>query len=291
MLLQPSVSIITNIEPDHLINYENSFENLKNAFLEFIKNLPFNGISIVCGDDEVIKELKKNFQRNHISYGFEPTNDYVISNYKSEGMKSFFKLTSPHESIDLSLNMLGKHNVLNAAAAAILCIQEGISLNVIKGSLKNFMGIDRRMQILGSKKIKTHHCTYIDDYGHHPTEIKKTIEAIRDSYPAHKVIMIFQPHRFTRTKDLYEEFVAVLKHVDQLMLLDIYSAGEKEIEDINSENIQKSLIKEGFRQVHLFSDKEKILKNLDADINSDTVFVFQGAGDISAISKQVAEDF
>ena len=162
--------------------------------------------------------------------------------------------------------MLGKHNVLNAAAAAILCIQEGISLNVIKGSLKNFMGIDRRMQILGSKKIKTHHCTYIDDYGHHPTEIKKTIEAIRDSYPAHKVIMIFQPHRFTRTKDLYEEFVAVLKHVDQLMLLDIYSAGEKEIEDINSENIQKSLIKEGFKQVHLFSDKEKILKNLDVDI-------------------------
>ena len=291
LLLQPSVSIITNIEPDHLINYENSFENLKNAFLEFIKNLPFNGISIVCGDDEVIKVLKKNFQRNHISYGFEPTNDYVISNYKSEGMKSFFKLTSPHETIDLSLNMLGKHNVLNAAAAAILCIQEGISLNVIKGSLNNFMGIDRRMQILGSKKIKTHHCTYIDDYGHHPTEIKKTIEAIRDSYPAHKVIMIFQPHRFTRTKDLYEEFVAVLKHVDQLMLLDIYSAGEKEIEDINSENIQKSLLKEGFKQVYLFSDKEKILKNLDADINSDTVFVFQGAGDISAISKQVAEDF
>ena len=235
--------------------------------------------------------LKKNFQRNHISYGFEPTNDYVISNYKSEGKKSFFKLTSPHESIDLSLNMLGKHNVLNAAAAAILCIQEGISLNVIKGSLNNFMGIDRRMQILGSKKIKTHHCTYIDDYGHHPTEIKKTIEAIRDSYPAHKVIMIFQPHRYTRTKDLYEEFVAVLKHVDQLMLLDIYSAGEKEIEDINSENIQKSLMKEGFKQVNLFSDKEKILKNLDADINSDTVFVFQGAGDISAISKQVAEDF
>ena len=291
LLLQPSVSIITNIEPDHLINYENSFENLKNAFLKFIKNLPFNGISIVCGDDEVIQELKKHFQRNHISYGFESFNDYVISNYRSEGMKSYFRLTSINESLDLSLNMLGKHNVLNAAAAAILCIQEGISINIIKESLNNFMGIDRRMQVLGSKKIRNNNCIYIDDYGHHPTEIKKTIEAIRDSYTSHKLIMIFQPHRFTRTSDLYDEFVEVLQGVDQLLLLDIYSAGEDKIEGIDSENIKNSLLKEGFQKVTLFSDKNSILKDLDETIDSNTVFVFQGAGDISTISKTVAKEF
>ena len=291
LLLQPSVSIITNIEPDHLINYENSFENLKNAFLKFIKNLPFNGISIVCGDDEVIQELKKHFQRNHISYGFESFNDYVISNYRSEGMKSYFRLTSINESLDLSLNMLGKHNVLNAAAAAILCIQEGISINIIKESLNNFMGIDRRMQVLGSKKIRNNNCIYIDDYGHHPTEIKKTIEAIRDSYTSHKLIMIFQPHRFTRTSDLYDEFVEVLQGVDQLLLLDIYSAGEDKIEGIDSENIKNSLLKEGFQKVTLFSDKNNILKDLDETIDSNTVFVFQGAGDISTISKTVAKEF
>ena len=291
LMLQPSVSVITNIEPDHLINYEHSFENLKNAFLKFIKNLPFNGISIVCGDDEVIKGLKKHFQRNHISYGFEPFNDYVISNYKSEGMKSYFRLTSVNESVDLSLNMLGKHNVLNAAAAAILCIQEGISINVIKESLNNFMGIDRRMQVLGSKKIRNNNCIYIDDYGHHPTEIKKTIEAIRDSYASHKLIMIFQPHRFTRTSDLYDEFVEVLQGVDQLLLLDIYSAGEDKIEGIDSENIKNSLLKEGFQKVTLFSDKNNILKDLDKTIDTDTVFVFQGAGDISTISKAVAKEF
>ena len=206
-------------------------------------------------------------------------------------MKSYFRLTSVNESVDLSLNMLGKHNVLNAAAAAILCIQEGISINVIKESLNNFMGIDRRMQVLGSKKIRNSNCIYIDDYGHHPTEIKKTIEAIRDSYASHKLIMIFQPHRFTRTSDLYDEFVEVLQGVDQLLLLDIYSAGEDEIEGIDSENIKNSLLKEGFQKVTLFSDKNNILKDLDKTIDSDTVFVFQGAGDISAISKAVAKEF
>ena len=223
LLLQPSVSVITNIEPDHLINYDHSFNNLKEAFLEFIKKLPFNGVSIVCGDDPVIKELKKNFQRPHISYGFNSSNDYVLSDFKSNGNQSFFKLMSDSESIDFTLNMLGKHNVLNAAAAAILCLQEGISIKIIQDSLLKFEGIDRRMQILGESQVnKHHHCVYIDDYGHHPTEIEKTIEAIRDSYSGYKINMVFQPNRFTRTHDLFDEFVDVLGSVNQLLLLVLY---------------------------------------------------------------------
>ena len=171
LLLQPSLSVITNIEPDHLVNYDNSFQNLKDAFLEFIKRLPFNGLSIVCGDDVVIRELKINFQRPHISYGFKSDNDYVLSEYSSDGTKSTFKMTSDSESINFKLNMMGKHNVLNAAAASILCLQEGISVEVIQDSLNNFMGIDRRMQILGKQVIDDYSCVYIDDYGHHPTEI------------------------------------------------------------------------------------------------------------------------
>ena len=151
LLLQPSISVITNIEPDHLVNYDNNFDNLKVAFLEFIKKLPFNGVSIVCGDDEVVNELKTSFQRSHISYGFNKENDYVLSDYKSDGKKSSFKLTAGKSSIDLTLNMLGKHNALNAAAAVVLCLQEKIPEALIKESLKNFMGINRRMQILGEK--------------------------------------------------------------------------------------------------------------------------------------------
>tara|TARA_X000000368_G_scaffold213256_1_gene168473 strand:+ start:4475 stop:5878 length:1404 start_codon:yes stop_codon:yes gene_type:complete len=291
LLLQPSVSVITNIEPDHLVNYENSFSNLKNAFLQFIKNLPFNGVSIVCGDDEVIKDLKINFQRPHISYGFEMDNDFVLSDYESSGTQSYFKMTSDSGSVDLTLNMLGKHNALNAAAAAILCLQEGISIEVIQESLIGFMGIDRRMQILGEHSVNNHSCIYFDDYGHHPTEIEKTIEAIKDSYPDRKIVMIFQPHRFSRTKDLFHEFVEVLRQVDQLLLLDIYPAGEKAVDGIDSANLKKSLINTGFDSVELIKDNQRVMNKIDKKIHSDTVFVFQGAGDISAISQQIKSNF
>ena len=127
-------------------------KNLKIAFLDFIKNLPFNGLSIVCGDDEVIRSFRKKFQRAHISYGFYSDNDFVISDYKCDGSKSFFLLTHDNECQEFELNMIGKHNVLNATAAIILCLQEGININVIQDSLSNFMGLDRRMQILGKRK-------------------------------------------------------------------------------------------------------------------------------------------
>ncbi len=290
LLLQPSISVITNIEPDHLINYENSFSNLKNAFLEFVKCLPFNGISIVCGDDAVIRELKTNFQRPHISYGFDLDNDYVISEYSSDGSKSTFKMTSDSGSIDFNLNMLGRHNVLNAAAAAILCLQEGIAVEVIQESLEDFMGIDRRMQILGKREINKHSCIYIDDYGHHPTEIERTIEAIKDSYPGHKLVMVFQPHRYTRTKDLYNEFVNVLGKVDNLLLMEIYSAGEKVIEGINSTSLKNSIVESGFQSVDLLQDNQMVFQNIIQKINSDTVFILQGAGDISLVSKQIQDE-
>ena len=286
LLLQPSISVITNIEPDHLINYEDNFDNLKNAFLEFIKKLPFNGISIVCGDDPVISELKTSFQRSHISYGFDPKNDYVLSEYESDGRKSTFKITSNLNSIDITLNMLGRHNALNAAAAIVLCLLENIPVTVIKESLEGFMGIDRRMQILGEQVNEKSSKVYIDDYGHHPTEIQKTIEAIKNSYPEHNLTMVFQPHRYTRTKDLFNEFIQVLKDVDNLILLDVYPAGEKPIKGIDSSIIKKSLEDSGFSNVELVENKDLVLKRIADSPDINTVFVFQGAGDISSISKQ-----
>ena len=290
LLLQPSISVITNIESDHLVNYDNNFDNLKVAFLEFIKKLPFNGVSIVCGDDEVVNELKTSFQRSHISYGFNKENDYVLSDYKSDGKKSSFKLTAGKSSIDLTLNMLGKHNALNAAAAVVLCLQEEIPEALIKESLKNFMGINRRMQILGERKLKDSSTVFIDDYGHHPTEIKKTIEAIRDSYPDHNLKMVFQPHRYTRTKDLFDEFVEVLKNVDDLLLLNIYSAGEEPIEDIDSLHIKEALERSDFSDVELIEDTKHVFERINSFSDIDTVFVLQGAGDISSISKQIEKE-
>jgi len=186
--------------------------------------------------------------------------------------------------------MLGKHNALNAAAAVVLCLQEEIPEALIKESLKNFMGINRRMQILGERKLKDSSTVVIDDYGHHPTEIKKTIEAIRDSYPDHNLKMVFQPHRYTRTKDLFDEFVEVLKNVDDLLLLNIYSAGEEPIEDIDSLHIKEALERSDFSDVELIEDTKHVFERINSCSDIDTVFVLQGAVDISSISKQIEKE-
>ena len=287
LLLQPSMSIITNIEPDHLVNYENSFENLKIAFLDFVKKLPFNGMAIVCGDDPIVRELIPRFSRPYITYGFDEANDYVLSNYSSSDFQSSFNLRSESESIDLSFNMLGRHNALNAAAAAVLCIQEGVSTKVINNSLKNFMGINRRMQVLGELSINGSSCILIDDYGHHPSEIKSTIDSIRESFPNKELNMVFQPHRYTRTNDLFYEFVDVLTKVDNLILLDIYSAGESPIKGISSEELMKKISDQGFNKVKLLNSGNEIIRSLEDNVDSNSVLVMQGAGNISDVSSEI----
>ena len=291
LLLQPSMSIITNIEADHLVNYKNNFENLKKAFLDFVKKLPFNGMAIVCGDDPVIRKLIPKFSRPYITYGFNKKNDYVISNYSSKDFKSSFNLKSETENLKLNFNMLGRHNVLNAAAAVVLCIQEGISAEVINHSLKNFMGINRRMQVLGKIAINGSSCILLDDYGHHPSEIKSTIESIRESYPNKELNMVFQPHRFTRTKDLFLEFVNVLMQVDNLTLLDIYSAGEPSIKGISSKALMKKLIDSGFKKVRILNTGKEIMDFHKDQMSKDSVLIMQGAGDISKISSEIKRTY
>ena len=285
------MSIITNIEPDHLVNYENSFENLKIAFLDFVKKLPFNGMAIVCGDDPIVRELIPKFSRPYITYGFDEGNDYILSNYSSSDFQSSFNLRSESESIDLSFNMLGRHNALNAAAATILCIQEGISTKVINNSLKNFMGINRRMQVLGKLSINGSSCILVDDYGHHPSEIKSTIDSIRESFPNKELNMVFQPHRYTRTNDLFSEFVDVLTKIDNLILLDIYSAGESPINGVSSEELMKKLIDKGFDKVKLLNSRNEIIRSLEDQVNQHSVLIMQGAGNISEVSSEIMKKY
>ena len=291
LLLQPSMSIITNIEPDHLVNYDNSFENLKIAFLNFIKKLPFNGMAIVCGDDPIVRELIPEFSRPHLTYGFTESNDYVLSNYSSKDFQSSFNLRSESQNLDLKFNMLGRHNALNAAAAAVLCIQEGISTKVIKNSLKNFMGINRRMQVLGDLSINESSCILVDDYGHHPSEIKSTIDSIRESFHKRELNMVFQPHRYTRTNDLFIEFVEVLTEVDNLILLDIYPAGERPIKGVGSKELMKELLDQGFNKVKLLNSRNEIIRSLEGEVKKDSVLIMQGAGNISDISSEIKKKY
>ena len=290
LMLQPSVSIITNIEEDHLINYGNDFENLRQAFLSFVKKLPFDGLLIACGDDPEVQKLLPQCSRPNVTYGFDEINDYVISNYEPTESRSQFLLTYASQSIHIDLNMLGRHNALNASAACVLAIEEGIDTSIIQVALKNFMGISRRMQVVGNMNIKNSNLILIDDYGHHPSEIKNTIESIRESHPKKKLTMVFQPHRYSRTKDLFEEFVEVLQLVDQLILLDVYPAGEDLIKNYESKDLLKKL-KDTTLNVCL-SEESKVNIAIEESLENDEgIILMQGAGNISKISESLMKAY
>jgi len=285
LMLQPSLEIITNIDADHLVNYKNNMNNLEEAFIKFVKKLPFNGLLVACGDDPIIKKLVGSFSRKTILYGFEDHNDYIISNYKTESFTSEFTLSYDKDSVShLKLNLPGKHNVLNATAASVLAIEEGVSLINIKSALEKFSGIRRRMEFLGNLGDTV----VIDDYGHHPTEIKNTILTLRESFPGLKITMVFQPHRFSRTKDLYEEFVEVLQLVEGLILLEIYSAGEKPIDGISSSALLESLKDKGLKNLLLANSSKHALELISSSFSKKKeVLLIQGAGSISDISKKL----
>jgi len=285
LMLQPSLEIITNIDADHLVNYKNNMNNLEEAFIKFVKKLPFNGLLVACGDDPIIKKLVGSFSRKTILYGFEDHNDYIISNYKTESFTSEFTLSYDKDSVSrLKLNLPGKHNVLNATAASVLAIEEGVSLINIKSALEKFSGIRRRMEFLGNLGDTV----VIDDYGHHPTEIRNTILTLRESFPGSEITMVFQPHRFSRTKDLYEEFVEVLQLVEGLILLEIYSAGEKPIDGISSSALLESLKDKGLKNLLLANSTKQALELINSSFfKKKEVLLIQGAGSISDISKKL----
>ncbi len=290
LMLQPSLAIITNIDEDHLRNYNNDIKNLERAFVDFSKKLPFDGLLVVCGDDPILKNLIPSFNRHVISYGFGENNDYVVKDLTFFEFRSKFSISSKSNTFQINLNMPGKHNVLNATAAAVLAIEEEISILNIQNALNKFQGVSRRMSFLGKIEINNNLNFVVDDYGHHPTELKNTIETIRNIFPKKEVTMVFQPHRFSRTKDLFENFIKVLQLVDNLILLPIYPAGEKKIKEISSTILEKELKKQGFKKVYLsdsFSNLVEILSHIQTD--KDSVLLIQGAGNISDFSLKISE--
>ena len=289
--LQPMVSVVTNIDSDHISAYQNQFENLRNAFVEFVHNLPFYGLAVVCVDDECIRESIPDFHRPVISYGFNDISDFKLTDYRNDGLQAEFYINAKKfkDPVKIKLNTPGIHNALNATAAFIVADYEGIPLNKILKSLGDFKGVARRFDIKGEIYLKKGPVTLIDDYGHHPTEIEATVRAARASWPEKKIVMIYQPHRYSRTKLLYKDFVRVLSSVDSLVLLDIYSAGEDEIEGINSAALAKSISQFGVINPLHVSDIENIPDLLINILEKDNLLITQGAGDISKLSRKIQE--
>ena len=287
--LQPLATVITNIEADHMDTYQGDFEKLKATYLEFCHNLPFYGVAVVCIDDPVLRALIPQVGRTVLTYGFSEDADFVISQFSQNGTQSQFTITDANgNQREVVLNLPGKHNALNATAAFALAQDEGISEQAILTALSKFEGIGRRFQQYGEFDTGNGKVLLLDDYGHHPTEVAATIAAVRAAWPQRRLVMAYQPHRFTRTRDLYEDFAKVLSAVDKLLLLEVYSAGEAPIAGADSRSLCRSIRARGSLDPIYVAQPAELASSLADVLQDGDVVLTQGAGNIGALVKQLA---
>ena len=292
--LQPMVTVVTNIEADHMDTYGGDFAVLRHTFLEFLHNLPFYGIAVLCIDDPVIRDLLPEVTRQVITYGFSEGADFRVTDLERAGLVTRFVVQRPDgaPALPVTLNMPGSHNVLNATAAVAVACDEGLDDGAIQRGLGGFTGVGRRFTQMGEIAFPGGQALLVDDYGHHPTEVRATLESARQAWPERRVVMIYQPHRYTRTRDLYEDFVAVLSRCDVLILLDVYPAGEEPIPGADSRSLTRSIRQRG--QIEpVFAERVEAVPGLLCDIVGEgDVVITQGAGDIARLARELcSRDF
>lgn len=288
--LNPMISIVTNIDRDHLETYQNDFSVLKKTYLQFLHRLPFYGLAVLCLDDPEIRSIIHEIERPILTYGFSEQADYRAINFKQHIKESQFEVLRPNKPpLNIVLNLPGKHNVLNALAAIAVATEESISDEIIQKALQNFQGVGRRFQVLGEFKPHNKRVLMIDDYGHHPREIQVVLDATRAAWPERRLVMVYQPHRYTRTKALFEDFVSVLSQVDTLILLDIYSAGETPIAGADGRSLSFSIRSRGKIDPVFVPDKSNILTVLHQVLHDNDVLLMQGAGDIGTMAADLAK--
>lgn len=290
MHLQPMVAVVTNIEADHLSTYEGDFDRLKNYFVDFLHNLPFYGLAVLCIDDPVVREILPRISRPKLTYGFSADADFRITEMVQDKGVINFSVLRPGKKrpLKISLNMPGRHNALNAAAAVVIASDEGVADKAIREGIKSFSGVGRRFDVQGEFSVGDGKVMLIDDYGHHPTEVAATLSALRDGWPDNRLVMIYQPHRYSRTKDLYEDFVDVLSEADVLLLLEVYSAGEKKIPGADSRSLCRSIRLRG-KVDPLYVQKEADVRRILVDLlRPGDIVLTQGAGSVGGLAKELA---
>lgn len=288
--LQPMVAVITNIDEDHMETYQGDFEKLKDTYIDFLHNLPFYGLAVVCIDNPVVRELLPRMGRQVITYGFSEDADVRATNFKQNaGVSHFTVEVAGKQPIEMSVALPGQHNVLNALAGVAVAKDEGVSDQDICQALSEFEGIGRRFEQLSNFSTDAGEMVLVDDYGHHPSEVKATILAMREGWPEKRLVMVFQPHRYSRTRDLYEDFVEVLSEVDCLFLLDVYAAGETPIPSADSKSLARSIRQRGEVEPIYVSDVDKLPQLLAAQLQDSDMVITQGAGSIGVVSRQLAE--
>jgi len=281
--LTPTIALVTNIDDDHLDHYK-TLDNIRNAFTQFVNKVPFYGSIILCGEDENIKSIIPQITRKYYTYGIGKNYDFYAENIVHEEMDTEFDLCFTGKNLGrLRIHLPGVHNVVNSLGAAAVGIELGIELAKVRKAFLDFTGVSRRLEVKARKKD----IVFIDDYGHHPTEIRVTLETIKSIWPERRLLVVFQPHRYTRTRDLARKFGSSFNSVSRVWLTDIYSAGEKPIPGISSSLILESFPSDKRETVTLSSDRNAIIKEVIKSLRPRDVLVTLGAGDVYKIGEEI----
>lgn len=288
--LQPMTAIVTNIDADHMSTYDGDFEKLKQTYIDFIHNVPFYGLVVLCSDDDNVRSIMPKIRRQMMTYGFNDNADVRASNVVKNGIETQFTVSRKNKPpLAISLKMPGDHNVLNALAVIAVATDEGVADEDIVNGLANFDGVGRRFDVQGHFQTPTGEIMMVDDYGHHPRELEVTFDAIRAGWPEKRLVVVFQPHRYSRTRDLYEDFVDVLSKVDVLILLDIYPAGESAIPGADGRSLCRSIRQRGRVDPIFVEDKTTIFDVLPDVLKDGDLLLTQGAGDVGALAKKIVK--
>lgn len=291
LYLQPMLAVVTNIDNDHMSTYGNDFHRLRRAFIEFLHHIPFYGLAVLCLDDAATRAIVPEVSRQVRTYGTDVDADIRADDINHIGHRSFFRLHYPGATTPLAvnLNLPGRHNVLNALAAIAVALELHIDESVVLHTLANFQGIGRRFQSTAGVTTNGHNVLLVDDYAHHPREIAATIAAARAGWPKHRLVIVFQPHRYTRTRDCFEDFVQVLSQVDLLLLADVYAAGEEPIVGADGRSLSRAIRAMGIVEPIFVESLTQLPDMLTRLLRDGDLVLLLGAGDIGHMATRLPE--
>jgi UDP-N-acetylmuramate--alanine ligase len=289
--LQPMMAVVTNIDADHMDTYGGDIGRLQDAFVDFLHNLPFYGLVVLCLDDPGVAAIIDRVSRPVITYGFSANADLRLRDYRQQGGRSFFAVerADGQPTLNIELNLPGRHNALNAAAAIAVAAELDVADQDVATALQEFGGIDRRMQTLGHLSIDDGDVMLVDDYGHHPTELAATIAALRTGWPERRLVVAFQPHRYSRTRDLLDDFAGVLSDVDALLLTEVYSAGEEPIVGADGRALARAIRSRGKVEPVFVEDVNQLPEVLADLLQAGDLVATCGAGSIGAVASTLCD--
>jgi UDP-N-acetylmuramate--alanine ligase len=290
MHLQPMIAIVTNIDNDHLATHDGDFSRLKQSFVDFLHNLPFYGLAVLCADDNEVRSILPAVSRPVITYGTDESADLCAVDIRRDGRRSNYRVHRQGQApLEITINLPGMHNVRNSLAAVAVGLELGIDTAAIQRALQGFQGIDRRLQFLGEIDFGGGHAALVDDYGHHPTEIAATLDAVRQGWPSRRLVLVFQPHRYTRTRDLLDDFGRVLADADVLLVGEVYAAGEAPIAGADGRAICRAVRSRGRVEPVFVENIESLAESLRGLLRDNDVLLTMGAGNVGAVAHELKE--